>query len=133
VVHDVPEEVRKLIADHIVSVEQLEILLLLRAKPDVEWTAKAVSEEIRTSEGSAAMRLDDLRNRGFLTMEDRDAKRYVFAPTDATLRRSVDSLANTYAERRYTVIDLIFQKPIDNLRVYADAFRLRWKEEDSDG
>ena len=99
----------------------------------MEWTAKEVSEEMRTSERSAATRLSDLRSRGFLDVREQETRRYTFAPATDALRRGVDALADTYAERRYTVIDLIFEKPIDNLRVYADAFRFRRKEDDSDG
>ncbi|MFO7178436.1 MAG: hypothetical protein DIU78_007040 [Pseudomonadota bacterium] len=129
---ELPREVQELIAQHITSVEQLEVLLLLREHADREWSASAVSEEIRTSERSAAARLADLRTRGFLTSrEDAGVTLYRFDPLTDTLRRAVASLSQVYRERRYTIIDLIFSKPIDRLRVYADAFRIR--KDDSDG
>lgn len=129
---ELPREVQDLIAEHITSVEQLEILLLLREHAEQEWSASKVSEEIRTSERSAATRLADLRARGFLTSrEDAGVTVYRFDPLTVTQRRAVASLSQVYRERRYTVIDLIFSKPIDRLRVYADAFRLR--KDDSDG
>lgn len=127
-----PDDVQKLIGEHITSVEQLEILLLLRDRPEPGWTARRVSEEMRTSERSAATRLEDLRKRGFLARREEGGESvYGFAPASEWLRRTVGRLASAYAERRYTVIDLIFAKPIDRLRVYADAFRFR--KDDSDG
>ena len=42
----------------------------------------------------------------------------------------VAAVADAYAERRYTVIDVIFSKPAERIRVFADAFRLR---QDDDG
>lgn len=123
----VPEDVRKLLARHINSVEQLEILLVLRRRPEVGWTATEVAEELRTSESSARTRLRDLSARGFVeTVSSSETFRY--APSSAWLKGAVDQLADLYAERPYRVIDLIFAKPIDDLRVYADAFRYRKDE-----
>jgi DNA-binding transcriptional ArsR family regulator len=120
-----PNDVQNLIANHITAVEQLEILLFLRQRPDLERSAKTVSEEIRTSELSARSRLMDLRDRGLLTSrEDDGVLLFRLDPATEELRRSTAKLAEAYASRRYTVIDLIFSKPIDRLRVYADAFRL---------
>jgi predicted ArsR family transcriptional regulator len=96
---DVPGDVRRLIADHIVSIEQLDILLLLRARPDVAWNAKEVADELRTSEWSAAGRMADLRARGLVTAEG-DPIRYRFAPASDELRATLDRLAQIYTERR---------------------------------
>jgi hypothetical protein len=41
------------------------------------------------------------------------------------LDAAVAQLAKDYAERRVSVITLIFSKPVDKLRTFADAFRLR--------
>jgi predicted transcriptional regulator len=127
---DVPEEAKRLLADHITSVEQLEILLLLRRRPEGVWTPQTVAQELRTSESSASKRLAALRARGLVAMDDGEGV-FRYRPANERLGRSVDSLADAYAERPYRVIELIFSKPIDDLRVYADAFRLR--KEDSDG
>ena len=128
-----PEEVRRLISEHINSVEQLEILLLLRLRADVSWTASQVSEELRSSELSTAARLADLARRGFVTQgtETGGGQSYRYDPTTEELRYAVDLLAKAYAELRFTVMELIFSKPIENLRVYANAFRFR--KDDSDG
>jgi hypothetical protein len=127
-----PEEVRRLIAEHIVSVEQLEVLLLLReGGSQREWTAEAVSEHIRSSPGSASHRLADLHRRGFLARSEGDPPRFRYAPDDRSAR-AVDSLARSYNESKYTVIELIFSKPIENLRVYSNAFRFR-KDGENDG
>lgn len=123
-----PENVRRLIAEHITSVEQLEVLLLLARSDGRRWTPEAVSEELRTSVTSARARLGDLERRGFLSSTAEGCR---FEPSVPQAREAVEALAATYAERRYTVIDLIFSKPIDNLRVYANAFRFR--KDDPDG
>jgi hypothetical protein len=127
----IPEDARRLIAQHITSVEQLEILLLVRRRPEESWTAAAIAEELRTSELSASKRLADLRASGLVSPENPSSDAFRYAPASEVLRTAVDHLADVYAERPYGVIDLIFAKPIDNLRVYADAFRIR--KDGSDG
>ncbi len=128
---DAPEDARRLLAHHITSVEQLEILLLLRRRADEAWTPASVAEEVRTSVRSAEKRLVGLRAKGFLAPANDASDAFRYAPASEWLRTAVDHLASLYAERPYGVIDLIFSKPIDDLRVYADAFRYR--KDDSDG
>lgn len=129
---EIPEEVRKLIAEHIVSVEQLEVLLLVRERSGESWTPEGISEVIRTSPSSAEQRLRDLEARGFLSRERGEGgeERYRFVP-NGRWDHSLARLAEQYAERHYSVIELIFSKPIQNLRVYSDAFLFR--KEPSDG
>lgn len=123
---ELPNEVRQLIADHITSVEQLEILLLLREHEGEDWSVRRVSDELRSSEASVGERLNALRESGLVRESERHSDvAFGYAPRTARLRRATDLLADAYSQRRYTVIDLIFSKPIDKLRVYADAFRFR--------
>lgn len=125
---EIPEEVRKLIAEHIVSVEQLEVLLLLRSRSAELWTPEKISEAIRTSASSAEQRLRDLESRGFLIQQGGEgAFRYV----PGRWEQALHLLDQLYSERHYTVIELIFSKPIQNLRVYSDAFLFR--KDPSDG
>jgi hypothetical protein len=59
----VPTSVRGFIASHIVSVAQLEVLLLLRAAADKQWTATEVARALVTQQDAAAGWLEDLRHR----------------------------------------------------------------------
>src|SRR5688572_26691650 len=70
------EETERLIQQHIHSVEQLEVLLLLRDRRDRAWTAAEVSRELRTISSSAAQRLSDLVRRGFLKEGPAESHRY---------------------------------------------------------
>jgi hypothetical protein len=117
--------------DHIRSVEQLDILLHLRASTPRALTAHEIAVELRTSESSVAARLKGLVSSGLLVEAD-GALRY--APARADLVAAVDAVAAAYAETKYKVIDQILAKPADNVRLFADAFRLRRpKEGDDDG
>jgi hypothetical protein len=120
-------EVRALIVDRIDSVVQLELLLLLQASAGRAWTAAEVAQQLRIELSWAAGQLGELASRGLAAPGDApdssDAFRY--APTPPSLDATVVQLARDYAERRVTVITLIFSKPVDKLRTFADAFRFR--------
>ncbi|MCY1073534.1 hypothetical protein [Archangium lansingense] len=127
---DLPEEVRRFITDHIDSVEQLEILLLLHQHPERSWTAESVARELRISALSADDRLKDMARSGILAKVQGSEVEYRYAPSQQ-LGDVVAGLATAYAERRVTVINLIFSKPIDKIRTFADAFRLRRDDDDN--
>jgi hypothetical protein len=128
---DLPEGVRQLIADSIDSVEQLEILLLLQQHPARTWTAESVARELRVSPLSAGDRLEDLTRDALLVRVKGNEEEYRYAPGSAALDEAARGLATAYTERRVTVINLIFSKPVDKIRTFADAFRLRKKEDDN--
>lgn len=124
-------EVEKLIIDHISSVAQLEVLLLLYNSAqcagggNAEWSALAVSKELRIDANSAAERLADLCSRGFIVSRGDKELHYHFYPKSSDLERAVYGLAKCYSEQRVSVINLIFSKPLDKIRTFADAFKLK--------
>lgn len=111
--------------------EQLEILLLLLQHPSRIWNAESVARELRISPLSAGERLEDLTYDGFLARADGSEAGYRYGPESAALDAAVRGLASAYPTRRVTVINLIFSKPVDKIRTFADAFRLRKKGDDN--
>jgi hypothetical protein len=120
----VPAPVRRFIASHIVSVAQLEVLLLLRAAADKEWTADEVARALVTQGDAAAGWLENLVDRG-LARNDRG--RYRYSPSSPEVDRTIDALAESYANYRVAVISLIFARPSERITSFADAFRIRRK------
>jgi hypothetical protein len=121
---EIPANVRELILQHIDSVEQLEVLLLLHDHGDRDWSAEDVSGELRTNTQSTAMRLADLTARG-LVAEGATRDVYRYSPRTHDVNAAVEGLAREYSVRRVSVITLIFAKPLDRIRSFADAFRFR--------
>jgi hypothetical protein len=60
-----------------------------------------------------------------LTCADTTPPRYRYAPATAEQERVVEDLARCYNERRVSVITLIYSKPRDHIRSFANAFRIR--------
>ena len=122
--HGVPAPVRGFIASHIVSVAQLDVLLLLRAAADKRWTAEEVARALVTQPDAAKGWLRDLAERG---LADEGESTYRYSPANEELSRVIDELAESYANYRVAVIGLIFARPSERITSLADAFRIRRK------
>jgi hypothetical protein len=124
-VQGIPLEVQGFIADHIESVVQLEVLLHLYAKPNTDYRAADIGKELAIDQAWAGAQLQNLCARGLLTCVQGPDPSYRYGPRSPDMSRAVAGLAQAYADRRVSVIGLIFSKPGDQLRNFADAFKLR--------
>lgn len=135
---DIPADVRTLIARHVDSVVHLELLLLFQREPALDRTAEQAAVELRVEPAWTAGELARLATRGLLRVADPATPTYARAPGPPELVRAIDGLARAYADRRVSVISLIYAKPAGEpakpaegskssspLRTFSDAFRLR--------
>lgn len=127
----VPPDVRRFIVDHIHSVAQLEVLLLLQRDGDVAWTAEEVAREMRYPPGWAATQLVDYCRAGLVAEVPGEETRYRYAPSPR-LAGAVEALADLYPRRRTTVTRLIFAPREDDVQLFSDAFRIRREEEEDE-
>ena len=128
---EIPANVRRFLHDQIESVVQVEVLLLLYAEPARAFCGADVVAALRVEPAWAAAQLSDLCGRGILA--EAGPGSYRFAPRTAEVADAVAGLARAYADRRVTVIGLIYAKPSEPLRSFADAFRLRKDKGRDDG
>lgn len=123
-----PDDVRQFLHQNIESVEHLEVLLLLWRTAERGWTSDEVATAIYSHPSSVVRRLAMLLGQGLL--REREAGCYQYAPRTPELHHTVTRLEHVYRERRVAVITLIASKPIENVRAFSDAFRIRRKKED---
>lgn len=123
----VPEHVRAFVAQHIDSVEQLEVLLLVRDHAERRWSADQVAAELRIDPRSAAQRLEDLRDVGLLAGAE---PAFSYRPRTPALADQTAELASMYQTHRVAIIAVIFSRPSERIRSFADAFRIRRGEND---
>jgi hypothetical protein len=129
----VSEAVQQFIVKYITSVDQLEILLLLHEYPEREWNADDVARHLFTESTSAESRLAELAANGLIsTKSPGDRMSYRHGPKTPQLERAIAELAKQYPKYRVRIINLIFSKPIDKIRTFADAFRLKQDDEDEE-
>ena len=120
---DIPDEVRRFIAAHIDSVSLLDVLLLLRAAPDKDWTPAETGRALVTSESVAETHLRQLERQGLVKAGEGG-----FRYTPGGEAASIEGLADCYAKRRHKVIALVYGSDVRQATTLADAFTLRRKK-----
>jgi hypothetical protein len=126
---DIPPQVQQLLSDHIRSIAQLELLLLLRADRERKWTVDEAAHDLYTAATMTEPLLESLVMGGLLAASEGPPKRYQYWPKTPELDECVRDLAELYQQRRVTITNLIYSGPIQKLQNFADAFRIRKKEE----
>lgn len=110
-----------LLRQHVRSVWTLEILLLMRGRPDAVWTSATLVQELRASGAVVSEGLASLERAGLALAVEGGWR---FAPAGPVLRDFCDRLEAAYRERPVAVINLI-AKPQDPIQGLADAFRFK--------
>jgi hypothetical protein len=125
-----PADVHQFLRDHIRSVAQLEVLLLLHTDDQKAWTIEESAKQLYIASSMTGPLLESLRDSGLVVVDDGNSKRYRFSPKTAELRQVVGDLARMYHERPVSTINIIYAIPTENLQSFADAFRIRKKEDE---
>jgi predicted ArsR family transcriptional regulator len=122
---DLPDDLRRFIAEHLGSIVQLELLLLLAADAGKPWSAEEAAKALYVSPEATLGFLEQMRTQGLCQVESGDPMRYRFAPARPEHEQLTRDLAAVYKERRLTIINLIYASPVQKFQSFADAFRLR--------
>lgn len=120
-----PADVRAFIAEHISSIAELEMLLLLRSDPAKNWDVAEISKALYATPEMAAGQLSSLQNRGLLVASEEPENRYRYQPGSPELEGMVNRLAELYRDRRVSVITVLYSEPVNKVQTFADAFKLR--------
>jgi DNA-binding IclR family transcriptional regulator len=126
-VNGLPPDVHQFLYQHVESVEQLEVLILLLGHPERGWSPDEVARELYSHPASIARRLAMLLGQGLL--REIEPGCYQYAPRTDELHATTLHVAEMYRERRVAVVTLIASKPIENVRAFSDAFRIRGNKE----
>ena len=105
------------------SIWSLELLLLLRSRPEHCWTRQELIESLRASEQVLTKSTADLVAAGLVSVDDDGCAQY--APSSPALEETVDAVAAFYASRPAAVRRLIVGGAADSVVNFADAFRFR--------
>jgi len=116
---------RDLLQQRLPTLEQVQIVLLLRRDPSRSWTAPDVAAELGSAPEAAAMRLFLLASSGLIVFEPAGLPRYRYQALDSGLDSLLDELANACEHDPGAVAALVGTPSPDPIRSFADAFRLR--------
>lgn len=127
-----PDHIRQFILQNVDSIETLEILLFLYERSEQGWTAADVSRELRGDAHSVRKRLSELSARGIISVDSQNPDMFSGGGRDERQLSLVRELSELYRTRRYSVIEIIFSRPVDVVRTFAEAFRVK-KGDDNNG
>ena len=122
---DIPPDVLKFVLKHIDTLEQLEVLLLVSALPDREWTGDDVYQVVKTNPNLVKKRLEEFTAKGFLV---RAGEGYRYAPQNDEIARQIANVASFYKLGRHRLIELIYSPTTEEMRGFSEAFRFRKRE-----
>jgi hypothetical protein len=129
----VPDSVRRFLFDHIDSVEQLEILLLLWRGRERAFAIDAVFQALRTNAESIRRRIDALVTIGIAQVSTSAPPTYRYVARSGADDEMLAELARAYEVRPHRVLEVLFSSA-KRARPFADAFRLvKPRGEDDDG
>jgi hypothetical protein len=128
----VPAPVRSFLAGHVRSIAELETLVLLLHNARQWWTAESLADELGLSVREAGAALEGLARRNLLDVRLAEEVCFQYKPASDEQDAAVRELDRTYAAHRAAVAALVAAPPLDDVRAFADAFRIL-KKEDKDG
>lgn len=120
--NEIPEELRSFLRRYINSVSLLDVLFLLKKDARRKWTPQEVSIEMRTNPSYAAAQLYELLAMKCVSIQE--PNEFWFNPQIAS-PQLFDQLEELYKSHRATLIHFIYSQPIDSIRNFADAFKIK--------
>ncbi len=125
----IPEEVCQFVGKYIRTLDQLEVLLLVSALPDREWSVNEVYQIVLSSPAVVTERLESLVNAGMLSRA-KEPPVYRYQPKNEELARAVPALGAAYKSSRHRIVELIYapSRPDDPLTSFSEAFRFKRKD-----
>ena len=125
----VPEGVRGFIAEHIDSVAELEALLLMRRDPEVGWNRAVLAERLYIGEEQAGEAAAKLHSLNLASATGSEPVTYHYRPSTPELDEAVGRVAEAYSKYLIPVTTLIHEKPQSRVQQFADAFKLKRRDE----
>lgn len=124
-----PKDVQQFLQTFITSTDQLEILRVLGDEPNREWVDPELAKQVQITPETIRSRLHELKQLGFIRCRSNgDRLICQYGPQTVELEKKLQQLLVLYRQRPVTMIRMIYERPANALRNFADAFRLKSKE-----
>jgi len=133
---ELTEEVRALLRTRVDTYEKLEILQLLHANPQQDWSRTELSERLHMHLPLVESAIEEMHSSGLVCGSVADSgRRGTYSLADDRVKGVTEGLLREYRERPMQILQLIGTYAIERvrtaaLRAFADAFVLK---KDTDG
>lgn len=122
---DISDEIKQFVNQYISSVASLELLLLMRKHPGKRWTMESLCLELRSNSFHIEYLLNELSTAELIQQEKLNSYSTFFYSGHSKWEAVISSLEQTYMQKRLSVINLIYMHPVDKIRTFANAFKIR--------
>jgi hypothetical protein len=102
-----PPDVAAFIGDHLLSVDEIEVLTAMRDTPDRWWDVRLIYAELGIAVAAARALLDHLAGLNLFDIRVTDEVRYRFQPGTAELTETVSMLVAIYRTNRAAIVQAI--------------------------
>lgn len=118
--------IREFLHRHVRSVAALEMILLMHSHPQAEFSEEQLTQELRGTPTYTTDLLRELMASGLISNREESGRAsYRLTPSSDSEREAITALVSLYTQRRMSVIDLIYQSPLDKIRTFAASFKIR--------
>lgn len=117
------QELLDFIANNFRSAWSLELLLMIRQKPQQAWRMDDLVRELRAGRSAVTEGLAELRRIGVVASDSQGA--YRFAANSTAAEQLAAELAELYSRKPRAIMQAILSAPNARIRTFANAFRLR--------
>ena len=120
------DDVRRFVLGNIVSVPQLEALLLLRGPGQAEaWTTERVAARLYLPAAEVAPLLEQLADRGLVEAHATESSTWTYRPASPELDALCAKLEAVYGRNLVEISRLIHSRTDRSAQRFADAFKWR--------
>ncbi|MEQ1877612.1 MAG: hypothetical protein ABL958_13290 [Bdellovibrionia bacterium] len=125
--HTLDPEIQSFIDKFIDSVEQLEILVLLKESAPKSWSDREINEKLQSNLGSVRERLAGLCKLDLIKSVN---NLFVYPGSNDKYDQIIEMTSHAYKRSRIRIIEMIFSRPKNKLRDFSDAFKIRKGKKD---
>lgn len=122
-----PPELRAFLHSCIDSIQQVELLLLMRGSERAR-TARDIAAELGIPVPAARHDVESLTARGLLEVKVGEEIAYRYKPKTEDLAKYSDQLAQYYITARHAVLGFVAAESRRSIKRFSDAFRLGDRE-----
>ena len=117
-------EIKTFLDSKIDSVDELEVLLLVRTKPAKEWDALEIARELRLDPITASTLLMSLYVKGLIGHQEKKGRlnEFCYGESPKESDRPLSELATLIQRARTEVIDYVTTQQRRQLQAFSDAF-----------
>lgn len=116
-------EVEQFITRFVRSIGHLEAILFLYQRRGMEFAIHTIASELRTNAEYAKKQLEELAELG-LVKRCSAPDCFVYESTP-DLNEILETINNNYSRHRMAIINLLYSQPLDRIREFSDAFKIK--------